>query len=145
MVAFLVGFASVCYSRSHNEVLVIVQQILVSYSATTKVTQCCWEFLHTRHTSLTLRHAEPLSYAQIAANNQLSSTGSDILIFFFLKTPYYYNYVERGQLFTVCHCTGKINTQLITRYYSYQPVTPVWVSHTICISCYTSSADLGDL
>ena len=66
---FLIGCASIGYAKSRKDVLSIVQQILYSRGVVTEVTKGWWDSFRMRHPNLTLRHAEPLSYARAQAND----------------------------------------------------------------------------
>ena len=66
---FLVGCASIGYAKSRKEVLAIVQQILDAQNANVEVTKGWWDSYLKRHPKLTLRHAEPISYARAVATN----------------------------------------------------------------------------
>ena len=66
---FLVACAAIGYAKSRKEVLSIVQQILYSRGVVAEVSMGWWNSFRTRHPKLTLRHAEPLSYARAIAND----------------------------------------------------------------------------
>ena len=71
LVEFLVGCASVGYAKSRRDVLAIAQQIFNARNPGCEVelTKGWWDRFRKRHPEISLRQAEPLSYARAAANN----------------------------------------------------------------------------
>ena len=71
LVEFLTGSASIGYAKSRKDVLAIAQQILSARKSDVEITKGWWDSFRRRHPEVSLRHAEPLSYARAAANNPL--------------------------------------------------------------------------
>ena len=71
LVEFLVGCASVGYAKSRRDVLAIAQQVFNARNPDSDVelTKGWWDRFRKRHPEISLRQAEPLSYARAAANN----------------------------------------------------------------------------
>ena len=71
LVEFLIGCASVGYAKSRREVLAIAQKIANAHNpgADIELTKGWWDRFRRRHPEVSLRQAEPLSYARAAANN----------------------------------------------------------------------------
>ena len=71
LVEFLVGCASVGYAKSRRDVQAIAQQIANAHNPgpEIEITKGWWDRFRQRHPEVSLRQAEPLSYARAAANN----------------------------------------------------------------------------
>ena len=69
LVDFLIGCASVGYAKSCKDVLALIQQIVSARDPKVEITRGWWDSFRARHPEVTLRHAEPLSYARAAASN----------------------------------------------------------------------------
>ena len=69
LVDFLIGCASIGYAKSRKDVLAIAQQIVSIRKPGVEITKGWWDSFRRRHPEVTLRQAEPLSYARAAANN----------------------------------------------------------------------------
>ena len=66
---FLIGCASIGYAKSRKDVLAIAQQIVHTRKPDVEITKGWWDSFRRRHPEVSLRQAEPLSYARAAANN----------------------------------------------------------------------------
>ena len=71
LVDFLVGCATIGYAKSRKDVLAIAQQIVSTRKPGVEITKGWWDSFRRRHPEISLRHAEPLSYARAAANNPI--------------------------------------------------------------------------
>lgn len=69
LVDFLVGCATIGYAKSRKDVMAIAQQIISTRKPDVEITKGWWDSFRRRHPEISLRHAEPLSYARAAANN----------------------------------------------------------------------------
>ena len=69
LVEFLAGCATVGYAKSRKEVQAIVQQIVSLRDPHIEITKGWWDSFKHRHPEITLRQAEPLSYARAVATN----------------------------------------------------------------------------
>ena len=69
LVDFLVGCAKIGYAKSRKDVLAIAQQIVSTRKPGVEITKGWWGSFWRRHPEISLRHAEPLSYARAVANN----------------------------------------------------------------------------
>ena len=69
LVDFLIGCASIGYAKSRKDVLAIAQQIVSIRKPGLEIIKGWWDSFRRRHPEVTLRQAEPLSYARAAANN----------------------------------------------------------------------------
>ena len=69
LVEFLIGCASIGYAKSRKDVLAIAQQIISTRKPGVEITKGWWDSFRRRHPEVSLRQAEPLSYARAAANN----------------------------------------------------------------------------
>ena len=64
LVEFIAGCASVGYAKSRKEVQAIAQQIAACRNPQVPLTKGWWDSFKGRHPEVTLRQAEPLSYAR---------------------------------------------------------------------------------
>ena len=64
LVSFLNGCSSIGYARSKKQTIALVQRVIESKGLNVKVNDGWWKSFMKRHGSLTLRAAEPLSYAR---------------------------------------------------------------------------------
>ena len=69
LVDFLIGCASIGYAKSCKDVMALIQQIVSARDSKVEVTRGWWNSFHVGHPEVTLRHAEPLSYARAAASS----------------------------------------------------------------------------
>ena len=69
LVDFLIGCASIGYAKSRKDVLAIAQQIISTHKPGVEITKGWWDPFRHRHPEVSLRQAEPLSYAKADANN----------------------------------------------------------------------------
>ena len=71
LVSFILGCASIGYSKTIKEILVVVQRTLESRGAHKVVSYGWWESFRKRHPNLTLRVATSLSKARMLASNRM--------------------------------------------------------------------------
>jgi len=64
LVDFLVGCATIGYAKWQKEVLAIAQQIVSTCKPGVEIRKGWWDSFRRRHPEISLRHAEPLSYAR---------------------------------------------------------------------------------
>ena len=64
LVSFLNGCSSIGYARSKKQTITLVQRVVESKGLNVKVSDGWWKSFMKRHGTLTLRAAEPLSYAR---------------------------------------------------------------------------------
>ena len=64
LVSFLNDCSSMCYARSKKQTIALVQRVVESKGLNVKVSDGWWKLFMKRHGTLTLRTAEPLSYAR---------------------------------------------------------------------------------
>ena len=69
LVEFLIECASIGYATSRRDVIAIAQQIARVRDPQAEITRGWWDSFRRRHPEISLRQAEPLSYARAAANN----------------------------------------------------------------------------
>ena len=69
LVEFIAGCASIGYAKSRKEVQAIAQQIVACRDPHVELTKGWWDSFKGRHAEITLRQAEPLSYARAVATN----------------------------------------------------------------------------
>ena len=69
LVNFLNGSASVGFARSKKQVLAIVQNVVTKKGLNMVVLHGWWESFQRRHSNVTIRHAEHLSYSQAIASS----------------------------------------------------------------------------
>ena len=69
LVEFIAGCASVGYAKSRKEVQAIAQQIAACRNPQVQLTKGWWDSFKGRHPEVTLRQAEPLSYARAVATD----------------------------------------------------------------------------
>ena len=71
LVEFLSGCASVGYVKLRNEVISLATQIARLHNPAAEVTKGWWDSFRRRHPEVSLRQAEPLSYARAMANDPM--------------------------------------------------------------------------
>ena len=69
LVEYLIGCASVGYAKSGKDVLAIAQQMASTRDPKVEITRGWWDSFRARHPEVTLRRAEPLSYARATASS----------------------------------------------------------------------------
>ena len=69
LVEYLIGCASVGYTKSCKDVLAIAQQMASTRDPKVEITRGWWDSFRARHPEVTLRRAEPLSYARATASS----------------------------------------------------------------------------
>ena len=65
---FLMGCVSVGYARSHQQVIQLVQEVVISKGLPVHMTHGWWDSFKRRNPKLTLRTAAPVSYARLVAS-----------------------------------------------------------------------------
>ena len=98
LVQFLVGCASVGYAKSRRDVLAIALQMVNARNpdCDVELTKGWWDRFRQRHPEISLRHAEPLSYARAIANNPQVIEA-------------YFNLLEKTITeYGLAHCPGQI-------------------------------------
>ena len=69
LVSFLIGSASIGFARTRKQVLTIVQTVVAKKGVNAVVSHGWWESFKRRHSNITIRTAEHLSYCRAVASS----------------------------------------------------------------------------
>ena len=69
VIEFLEGCASVGYAKSRSDVIALATQLARMRNPTAELTKGWWDSFRRRHPEVSLRQAEPISYARAVAND----------------------------------------------------------------------------